>query len=87
MTPISFATALAMSMSEPTGVVALEDSSGGYVMSLQQTIWPADLMLGGGVTALWAAAAPATATSAAAARIVRAARMRVDRVLILFLSE
>src|ERR1022692_1326146 len=82
LTPISCETALPMSMSEPTGVEPCWDSSGGYVMSLHQRIWPADLMFGGGVTPRWAAALVATATSAAAARIVRAARVRVERDLI-----
>ena len=35
------ATAVPMSMSEPTAFVPWYDSSGGYVMSLQKTIFPA----------------------------------------------
>src|SRR5919197_6374045 len=48
LTPIRLAMSLPMSMSEPTGFEPWYDSSGGYVMSLQKTSWPALLMLAGG---------------------------------------
>src|SRR5579862_2418992 len=71
-TPICAATPLAMSMSEPTGFVEPVgiDSSGGYVASVQKTIFPADLIAGGGVTAAAAAAANTRATRTAAARML-----------------
>ena len=62
LTPICAAIAVPMSMSEPTAFVPWYDSSGGYVMSLQKTILPADLIAGGGVTP---AAAALTSMSAA----------------------
>src|ERR1700688_925982 len=74
LTPISPPPAVPMSISEPIGFVEPVgiDSSGGYVASVQNTIWPADLIAGGGVTE--AAATPARAsaprTAAAAAMVV-----------------
>src|SRR5579885_1429159 len=72
LTPIWAATALAMSMSEPTGVVDPVgiDSSGGYVASVQKTIFPADLIAGGGVTAAAATAAKTSATTTAAPAVM-----------------
>ena len=69
LTPICAATAPPMSMSEPTGLVEPVgiDSSGGYVASVQKTIFPADLIAGGGVTAAAATATTASAATTAAA--------------------
>src|SRR5262249_49858146 len=64
-----------MSMSEPTNVVPWSDSSGGYVASVQKTIFPADLIAGGGATA---AAAVATPTASAAASPASSARVRYE---------
>src|SRR5579885_3645057 len=70
LTPICAATWVAMSMSEPTNFVPCSDSSGGYVASVQKTILPADLIVGGGFVIAAATAATAPAATAARSRAI-----------------
>src|ERR1051326_6456013 len=69
-TPICFATAVPISMSDPIGFDPWKYSSGGDVMSLQKTILPALAMLGGA----WTEAPKAVETQSAARADVTPAR-------------